>query len=159
MVFGAWILALVLGIAFFQDWFDVQYNPNESVKRTSVAGSSTAIVLQANRYGHYVASGTINGLPVVFLLDTGATSVAIPREVADSLGLKRGTPIVVATANGRAKGYLTRLDRVGLGAIELRNVEGVIAPGMGSNEVLLGMSFLEHLDWRREDGRLVLSAP
>jgi aspartyl protease family protein len=114
------------------------------------------VVLKRNRSGHYVATGSINGFPVIFLLDTGATDVAVPRVVADRLGLKRGAPVVNQTANGQVTSWRTRLDEVRLGPVRRRNVRASILPNMQGSEVLLGMSFLKHLEMVQRDGRMTL---
>lgn len=92
--------------------------------------------------GHFRAPGRINGQPVRFMVDTGATVVAVPETVARRLGLERGPAVRVVTANGEAVAYATRLDSVGLGGASARRVAGHIVPGMGGEDVLLGMSFL-----------------
>ncbi|MFN4263935.1 MAG: TIGR02281 family clan AA aspartic protease [Thioalkalivibrionaceae bacterium] len=109
--------------------------------------------------GSYTASGAINGRAVTFLVDTGASLVAINEEDARALGLSstRGTqPLTLETAQGIVVGRALTLDSVRLGGIELRRVEAVILPGRFPREPLLGMSFLSQLDWRSEAGVLVL---
>ncbi len=101
-------------------------------------------------------NGQINGQAVTFLLDTGATQVALPQRVADRLGLPRGLPITLDTANGRSQGWRTRLANLQLGDIRLSGVAALIAPGMDGDEVLLGMSALKQLDFTQRDGTLVL---
>ena len=83
--------------------------------------------LASSRQGHYLVNGQIDGQDVTFLLDTGATQVAVPSAVAERLGLARGAPIVISTANGRATGHRTRLASLRLGDIELRDVAALIA--------------------------------
>ena len=114
------------------------------------------VVLRQNRAGHYVASGGINGQPVTFLLDTGATSVSIPASVAGRLGLKRGAAMRAHTANGTVTTYATRLDEVRLGNISLENVRADINPHMLGDEVLLGMSFLRKLEFTQRDRELTI---
>ena len=106
--------------------------------------------------GHYVANGTINGVGVTFLLDTGATGVAISPELAQRTGAPRGKSILTRTANGTAQGFLTRLNSVQLGAIEQNNVPAQIAPGLATGQVLLGMSFLKHLEMVQRGDTLTL---
>ena len=98
----------------------------------------------------------INGQAVQFMLDTGATDVAIPSAVAERLGLARGVPVTVSTANGRSEGYRTRLDSVRLGAIELRDVRALVAPGLDGEQVLLGMSALKKLEFTQRGGTMLL---
>ena len=151
----AWLMALGGGWWFFNGWLDRQDNPNQTVQVSGVGEG----VLERNRSGHYVASGEINGAPVVFLLDTGATDVALSAELAKKLGLPRGLPVTLSTANGRAQGSLTHLDSVRLGPITLNNVSANFSEGIQDDTVLLGMSFLRRLDFSQINGRLVLHPP
>ena len=104
------------------------------------------MILDRNRAGHYVANGFINGSSVTFLLDTGATDVAVPETLASSLGLKKGLPFVSQTANGTVTSWRTRLDEVRIGTIVLTDVRASILPSMTGMDVLLGMSFLKQLE-------------
>ncbi len=90
------------------------------------------------------------------MLDTGATTVSVPAAVAHRLGLKRGPPVLSNTANGTITTYLTRLASVSVGDITLHNVKANINPHMGGNEVLLGMSFLKHLEFTQRGDTLTL---
>jgi aspartyl protease family protein len=103
-----------------------------------------------------MAGGKINGEEVSFLLDTGATQVAIPTQVARHLGLQAGAAITISTANGRATAHRTRLERLQLGDIVLTDVEALIAPGMDGDDVLLGMSALKQLEFTQRGGTLML---
>ena len=114
-------------------------------------------LLQSDRQGHYLFSGYINDQPVTFLLDTGATSVAIPEHLADYLRLSKGQRYLTSTANGRATAYMTLLKQVRVGSIEQTDVEGAILPGMKSNEILLGMSFLKNLEITQKNGEVKLA--
>ncbi len=71
--------------------------------------------LLSNGQGHFVLDGAINGQVVHFMLDTGATDVAIPESLAKDLNLQRGSPVMLSTANGRTEGYRTRLDTLQVG--------------------------------------------
>lgn len=155
MIYVAWLLALGLLTWIFSGWLDAERNPNRHVKSV-VADGMPVVVLERNRYGHYSATGQINGHDVEFMLDTGATTVSIPASVATRLRLKRGPAVSVSTANGTVTTYLTRLESVKLGDIELHNVKANINPHTESNEVLLGMSFLKHLEFTQRGGTLVL---
>lgn len=107
--------------------------------------------------GMYAVVGSINGFPVNFLIDTGATLVAMNRREAKRLGidyLVRGEPSWATTASGRVKAYNLVLDRVKVGDIMLNGVEAAVLDSDYPTEVLLGMSFLGRLDIRRE-GRLL----
>ncbi len=157
MHYMTWIVLLAMLAVFFNDYEDGQNNPNRDLSLTSTVGGE--VVLDRNRSGHYVAPGQINGQPVTFLLDTGATHVSVPESLADRLGLKRGREQKSMTANGVISVYATRLNSVRLGSIELRNVQASINPFMPEDTVLLGMSFMQHLELIQRDGQLTLRIP
>jgi len=150
-----WGLLLVLFYWFFEDKLIEQVNPNRSPESYQM-GSEQVLILKRNRYGHYVSSGYINGQPVIFMLDTGATKVAVPSEVADRLGLASGAPMRVNTANGVGTAYQTRLASLKIGEIELYDVSASIVPGMKGEQILLGMSVLKHVDFSQVGDELTL---
>ena len=155
MLILAWLAALLLATHFFGGWEERQRNPNQAPQ--SLRGDDFIEVhLASSRQGHYLATGQINGQAVTFLLDTGATQVAVPQQLARSLGLQPGAAIVINTANGRATAHRTRLDSLRLGDIVLRDVAALIVPGMEGDEVLLGMSALKQLEFSQKGGTLVL---
>lgn len=156
MTIAMWIVVLALLTMFFQSWQEKQHNPNQNLSLSTDADGVRELTLQRNRFGHYVASGTINDAPVVFLLDTGASDISVPGKLARELGLKRGAPMVYQTANGNVQVYATRLDKVNLGGLELREVRASINPQMQDGEVLLGMSFLKHLEFTQRGDELIL---
>ena len=151
----AWAAALFLATRFFGQWEQRQENPNAVVTSQQHEGY-IEVNLVGNGQGHFVASGQINGQPVEFLLDTGATDVSIPMQIAERLGLDKGLPVTLSTANGRSEGYRTRLDRLQLGAIVLRDVRALVAPGLDGEQVLLGMSALKQLEFTQRGGTLLL---
>ena len=151
----AWLVLGTLLIFAFSDILDRQRNPNQSIE-THYAEGVQEVVLQRNRFGHYITDGFINDQPVVFLLDTGATGVAIPERVAQRLGLPKGRAYQTQTANGMAVAYATRLDSVSVGDIELHNVGAGISPGLNTGEILLGMSFLKHIEFSQRGDTLIL---
>lgn len=155
MLILAWAAGLFLATQFFSQWERRQENPNAVVTSQQHEGY-IEVKLVGNGQGHFVASGQINGQPVDFMLDTGATDVAIPTRLAERLGLERGSPVTLSTANGRSEGYRTRLDRVQLGDIVLRDVRALVAPGLDGEQVLLGMSALKQLEFTQRGGTLLL---
>ncbi len=159
MIYAAWILALGLLTWLFSGFLDYQRNPNRHVEASADDRGNIKVTLQRNRAGHYLAGGQINGQPVVFLLDTGATDVAVPETLANRLGLERKYRSVSRTANGNVTIWSTRLDSVNLGGILRRNVRASILPNMAGNEVLLGMSFLKHLELVQRGDALTLRDP
>ena len=153
MMIIALILLLLLFTYFFQNLLDEQYNPNQNIDAT-IDGQKIEIHLQRNRMGHYVSSGSINGINTVFLLDTGATYVAIPQRLAEKFKLKQGRQVMLSTANGKTVGYQTLLSEVTLGPIMLHNIKAVITPGL--NDVLLGMSVLKQLEFTQRGEKLTI---
>jgi len=156
MIVAAWVLLLGLLTAWFSGWLDAQRNPNREVSGHVAEGGVREVVLQQNRQGHYVATGSINDASVRFLLDTGATTVSVPEDLARELDLSPGAPSPTQTANGVVMTYPTVLDRVRLGNIELRDVRAHINPGMRGGGVLLGMSFLKQLEMIQRGDSLTL---
>ncbi len=153
-----WIALLAVGSFFFDDILDNMNNPNQTVAIQNTE-QGQQLILERNRQGHYVATGKINGQTVDFLLDTGATHVAIPEHLATRLQLKKGPAHQTVTANGTSTSYITRLDTVSLGHITLTNVPASISTGMQFDEILLGMSFLKHLKITQQGKYLTLSVP
>lgn len=156
MFYAFWLVLFGLLMLVFDYYLDRQQNPNQSVETERAADGAREVVLERNRYGHYVVSGQVNGEPVVFMLDTGASDVSIPAQLAQRLGLERGPEQDYQTANGTITGYLTELDRVSIGGIELRGVRGSINPHAYDQEILLGMSFLRHLEFTQRGDTLIL---
>ncbi|MEH6636504.1 MAG: TIGR02281 family clan AA aspartic protease [Halioglobus sp.] len=151
-----WLVFLALGVFFFSDFLDNQYNPNQTLQTIYGEEGVREVILQRNKFGHYVTSGEINGQPVTFILDTGATGVAVPSAVAKRLGLRRGQAFRTQTANGTAVSYAARLDRVSVGGIELKDVLAGITPGLQTEEILLGMSFLKYIEFTQRGDTLIL---
>jgi len=111
--------------------------------------------------GHYWVAGSVNGQTVQFLVDTGATSVALNDAHARRLGIDyrvSGRPLQVNTASGVTRGWRVMLDRVKVGDLEVLGVEAVVLEGGAPHEALLGMSFLSRVGWREEQGMLVLES-
>ncbi|PSS57568.1 TIGR02281 family clan AA aspartic protease [Pseudomonas sp. BBP2017] len=151
----AWAAGLFLATRFFGDWEQRQANPNAQVYSQHGEGF-IEVQLAGNGLGHFVADGRINRQAVHFLLDTGATDVAIPERLAAKLDLERGAPVMLSTANGRTQGYRTRLDTLQLGDILLRDVRALVVPGLDGEQVLLGMSALKQLEFTQRGGTLLL---
>lgn len=109
--------------------------------------------------GSYTTSGAINGRAVDFLIDTGASGVAMSASQARALNIPyelTGTQVNVGTAGGVSRGYQVVLDRVRIGAVELRQVEGVVIEATSNHRILLGMSFLRRLEMTQKDNVMVL---
>jgi len=157
MIIGMWVVGLALATLLMNNWLEKQRNPNNAVV-TSLAGDKRQITLRRGRHGHYLLTGKINGFSVDFLIDTGATSVSIPADFAERIGLHRGTAIRISTANGISTAYQTRIDSLEMGDLEVRNATAHINPGL-SDEVLLGMSVLKHYELVQRGETLVIREP
>ena len=152
---GACTVGLLLLTLAFDQILVQQNNPNQSVS-TVQGGGFEEIVLQRNRMGHYVFDGEINHHKVTFLVDTGATTTAIPGNLQRALRLESGPATSVSTANGNARAHLTRLDQLRLGDIELYDVNASIMQGMESDEVLLGMNVLKNFELVQRGEQLII---
>ena len=121
------------------------------------AGSGSQIVLTAGSGGHFVTQGSINGKVVSFLVDTGATHVALSQTVAEQIGLnyKAGQRSLGQTANGQIVAYRVTLDTVRIGDVQVYNVEAAVLPA-GMEQVLLGNSFLTRFQMKRENDKMTL---
>jgi aspartyl protease family protein len=159
MIAAAWILLLAMLTWFFNSQLERQRNPNTNPAAAWPDGGKPEVRLKRNRDGHYVASGAINGRPVEFMLDTGASDVSIPAGVANRLGLERGQPRYYRTANGTVTAWQTVVDEIRLGPLRLGPVRASINPNFNGDAVLLGMSFLKQLDFSQQGGTLTLTYP
>ncbi|WP_414705630.1 retropepsin-like aspartic protease family protein [Pseudomonas sp.] len=155
MMIIAWAAALFLATRFFGEWEQRQENPNTIVASEHGDGY-VEVKLASNRDGHFVMTGQINSRPVQFMLDTGATNVAVPEGVAKLLRLERGERVQVSTANGRTDAFRTTLQRLQIGDIVLNNVRALVVPGLDGDQVLLGMSAVKQLEFTQRGGTLLL---
>jgi aspartyl protease family protein len=127
---------------------------------SSSGASSTAqsVTLSAGAGGHFMADGQINGGAIRFLVDTGASAVSIPASEANRLRIdyrngRRGT---TQTAGGPTPMYVVRLDSIRVGGIELQNVDAIVIE-QGLNVALLGNTFLNRMEMRREGQTMTLT--
>ncbi len=125
---------------------------------TGASGSAPSVTLTADAQGHYQTLGQVNGGTVQFLVDTGATSIALPSAEARRLGINylNGQRGYTQTANGKALAYRITLDTVKVGDITLHAVEAVVLEGDGLKIALLGMSFLNRTEMKRDGQALTL---
>jgi len=156
MVSLAWFAFLIMLVLGFDRYLSEQANPNDRPSPVYAADGSAEVILMQNRQGHYIAEGQINKTWVLFVVDTGATNISIPGKLAKEMNLTAGFPQKTRTANGDITVYKVLLDSVKLGAIELRNIPAHINPSMEGKAVLLGMSFLKHLEMVQKNQLLTL---
>ena len=124
----------------------------------AAAGTAREIVIPAGPGGHFLADGAINGQSVRFIVDTGATLVALSRAEATRLRLDLGSaqPVRAQTAAGVAAAWMLPLQRVRVGEVEVFQVMALVTDAP-MPYVLLGNSFLDRFQWRRENDVMRLS--
>jgi aspartyl protease family protein len=118
--------------------------------------SSNKIVLPLGSGGHFFAQGSVNGKSMQFLVDTGATTVALGESDALRMGIdyKKGRPVSMSTANGTAQGWLVKLSSLRIGDVEVYEVDAIVGPNMPY--ALLGNSFLSRFSMNRTSDLMVL---
>jgi len=121
------------------------------------ADGSGKIVLTADGQGHFFTTGTINGASIRFMVDTGATSIALGASDARRLGLdfNRGQRIYAQTANGQIEARRVKLDTVRIAGVTLHQVDATILP-TDQPIALLGMSFLNRMEMQRDGATMTL---
>ncbi len=131
------------------------YKPGGAISLTYARPEQLEEKVYADDRGMFRSIGTINGRTVRFLVDTGATTVAMNKTQARDLGIDyrmTGERAVVSTASDLVEGYRVRLKSVSLGKIKLRNVEAMVIDGNHPGPILLGMSFLGKLKVEKSGG-------
>ncbi|MFN7725869.1 MAG: TIGR02281 family clan AA aspartic protease [Rubrivivax sp.] len=119
---------------------------------TANSEQTRTLVLAMGPGGHFHALGQVNGRSLRFMVDTGASSVALSRAQAEQLGLdwRRGDPVQVGTANGSTVAHRVVLSSLRVGGVEVANVEAVVLPA-NLPQALLGNSFLGRFQMRRDN--------
>lgn len=121
------------------------------------AGGGEKAILNADGAGHFVTQGAINGAPVRFLVDTGATLVSMGASDARRIGIdvSKGERGMVQTANGVAPAYKVKLNSVKVGDVTLNNIDAMVHH-TDLPVVLLGMSFLNRMEMVRDGSVMTL---
>ncbi|HET7634657.1 MAG TPA: TIGR02281 family clan AA aspartic protease [Burkholderiales bacterium] len=124
----------------------------------AASGGQPSVTLTADNGGHFIANGSVNGISIRFLVDTGATSVALSAADAKRAGVDylAGQHAYSSTANGVVAVYHVRLDSVTVGNITLHNVDAVVFDGHKLPIALLGMSFLNRMEMKRDGTTMTL---
>ena len=133
---------------------------SRSISSQFTRAEKTELAIPKNSFNQYITTATINGRRIQVLVDTGATSIAMSGRHARQLGLnfQKGKPHRVVTASGQAPAWRVKLRSVNVGGIEVNNIMASVIEGDYPTEVLLGMSYLEHVKMREQDGILYLEA-
>jgi len=120
----------------------------------------SSVILYPGTNGHYFTEGLVNGVPVRFMVDTGATIIGISSVTAERIGIdyrKMGRPGYVNTAGGIIPTFYVKLNSVKVGEITMYNVDATVVEGSSPREALLGMSFLGNLNMTRDSEKMELS--
>ncbi|MFI8482404.1 TIGR02281 family clan AA aspartic protease [Pseudomonas sp. NPDC078700] len=155
------VSADVRGAVLRVDGVERSYSLTRDYTQGMSAPEKRTFSIAKGQSGHYWVAGSVNGHPIQFLVDTGATSVALTGAQADQLGIDyrvTGREIRVSTANGVARGWKVNLNSVKVGTIEVLGVEGTVMDVGTNGEALLGMSFLGRVGWKVDQDVLVLES-
>jgi aspartyl protease family protein len=133
--------------------------PQIGIPKQSVVGNETRIPLGSD--GHFWVAATLNGKPVRFLIDTGATLTAISEQTAIEARVPENSirqTLLMRTANGTVRAELASIGELRLGNIVARDLDAVIAPGLGDTNVI-GMNLLSRLNGWRVEGKTLILVP
>lgn len=143
--------------------FDVEGKRRTLGMGQSFAGGAAAadrlsVSLTADARGHFAAAGSLNGYPMTFLVDTGATAIAISADEARRIGIdyKSGQAVGVSTAAGVVPAWRVKFNTVKVGGIAVNQVDGMVVES-GLNVPLLGMSFLNRMEMKRDGQTMTLT--
>lgn len=146
---AVWIAILVAGY-FIADRLTA---PPPEVR--SSTGGVTQIVVAVARDGHYYLDGAINGQPLRFLVDTGASYVSVGADFARSAGLPQGIPGYFSTANGNVEGRIVKNQRVSVAGFDVSGLSVAVMPA-AAEQGLLGQNFLRNFEVSQSGGQLIL---
>jgi len=149
-LFAALIWCALFGIAYLL--IDQQMAP-----KVAMATTETEIVVPRSRDGHFYVAGFINGQPIDFMVDTGASTTSISADVARQIGLPPGRQVTVHTANGTTQGEEIPGQTLTLGGITINRVRIIVLPKL-QGHALLGQNVLKHLEVMQSAGEMKLRA-
>lgn len=132
---------------------------SQRIAGTFAAADLSEVTIVRNGRNEYLASGEVNGGRLLMLVDTGASMVALSAREAARLGIdfrKLGTPGRAGPAGGVVNAWQVKLDRVSVGGITVHHVPAMVLEGEHPQHLLLGMTYLEHVNLREQEGVMVL---
>ena len=147
-----WLVIFGSMAFMFYRWHDMNFG---GVEKITDSDKMRTVLIRMDSNNYYRAYGTIDGIKVRFIIDTGANSVAIPEWLAKKIGIKYLHEMRVQTAGGEVRGYLARIKHLTVGSIQLYNIRAMVMQD-DSKYILLGMSALRQLEFRQRDNFLVL---
>ena len=129
-----------------------------AVASTAPARGGNSVILTADARGHFITTGVVNGISLQFIVDTGATSVVLPSADARRAGINylAGGRVLTQTANGVVPVYTVKLDTLRIGDITVNNVDAAVIEGDKLSFALLGMSFLNRMEMKRDGQTMTL---
>lgn len=133
--------------------------PNKLPEIIRLSPSSRAVTLRQDSNGHYQTQARVDGTNVDFVVDTGATAVMLSATTAARLGIRPARSEYTAkvmTANGEIKAAIVKLNKIELGDITVRDVRALVHADDKLSINLLGMTFLSHVRWTHDRGRLII---
>jgi aspartyl protease family protein len=133
--------------------------PAARPEASTSAANYRSMTIQSSANGQFSVEATVEGRRMDFLIDTGASSIALRESDAARLGIhpaRREYIIRAMTANGAVQAAPVELERVEIGSLTVRNVRAIVLPDEALGQNLLGMTFLSRERWEHRDGRLVL---
>lgn len=147
------------GAVFEVDGQKKKVGMGQSISTSYASNSKPTVKLTADGGGHFSTMGSINGRPIKFMVDTGATMVSFSTNTAQQFGidLRKANQGAVSTAGGVVRAYSVTLDNVKVGSISMNYVEASIVDGLPDGFALLGNSFLSRLQMNREGNVLTLT--
>lgn len=154
MLVIGWILIIAIVWILYSE---VIFAPRQS--EVKIKNGVTEIKLYPQLDGHYRILGHINQNKVKFLIDTGATQVAIPLYLAEKLKLPKLGSTMVSTAGGRSKAYTTNIDKLEIGNVVISNIKALIIEDMDGDTSLLGMNVLRKFEIKQNKDFLILEIP
>ena len=153
------LVFVVFAVAVFAPRYLTPPQQNAAVAKAPEAAGSRSVSISRGQNGHFSVEGRVDGRRLNFMVDTGASSIALREGDAARLGIhpaRREYTARVSTANGVVMAAPVTLNRVEIGDVIVRNVAALVLPDEALGENLLGMSFLGQVHWQYESGKLVL---
>lgn len=158
LALAAILVVVMLQVSRFDPRLDIAV-PELGLPEQTVAGGETRVPMSPD--GHFWIKATVNGEPAAFLVDTGATLTAVSVPLAERAGLeprRGGLPVRISTANGTVTAELTTIDTLRFGSVKAGGLDAVIAPQIGTTNVI-GMNLLSRLASWRVEGRTMILVP
>lgn len=143
-----WLSIFSIAYLFFDNW----HEPKIAVIQDSLAGSE--VVIPRSRDGHYYVRGELNGHPVDFMVDTGASIVSVSHDLARAANLPTGKPASFSTAGGEVKGEIVSGQDIKVGSILAKGLS--VSVGIHGRIGLLGQNFLRRVEVIQSGDRMVL---